>query len=334
MLGARPTEMAPRAQPQVQTCNSLDPLLSELSNTLVEIEYLVPSPSPDAVLVKRNAPAIAPPAIPYFCVPRNDKLMAYWTTVGERLFKIRHGMNIEGVARQLALFEPPIDPGLLVRAAAAGVDLGSVLNDMNAPLPSYRFQVMAQKATELVRGGQGAGRGPAVGHRETRRGGARAAAVDPGDRAPEAGARGAQATGQGSRRERDRSRTRETGHRGPARLLPEHRSDQPERAAQPGQAAVRARVAEPARRSRNWSRRSCPLIGDFDLGASGWGSSSGGQVAMGRHEHRHGGSGHGPCDELPRRPSTSSRPPMPRSKAASTAAGTSGNSRRSWPTWN
>jgi hypothetical protein len=36
-------------------------------------------------------------------------------------------MNIQGVVRQLPLFEPPIDPALLVQAAAAGIDLGSVL---------------------------------------------------------------------------------------------------------------------------------------------------------------------------------------------------------------
>src|SRR5262249_3158583 len=47
------------------------------------------------------------------------------------------------------LFEPPIDPALLVRAAAAGIDLNSVLNDLYAPLPRYRFNVMVQKATEL-----------------------------------------------------------------------------------------------------------------------------------------------------------------------------------------
>jgi len=58
-------------------------------------------------------------------------------------------MNIEGVVRQLPLFAPPIDPGLLVKAAAAGVDISSVLGDINTALPHYRFNVMAQKATEL-----------------------------------------------------------------------------------------------------------------------------------------------------------------------------------------
>ena len=94
-------------------------------------------------------PAILGPTL-FFCIPRNDKLLGYWDTVADRLFKIRHCLNIEGVARQLALFAPPIDPGLLVKAAAAGLDIGAVLNDLNAPLPQYRFQVLVQKANEFI----------------------------------------------------------------------------------------------------------------------------------------------------------------------------------------
>jgi hypothetical protein len=58
-------------------------------------------------------------------------------------------MNIEGVVRQLPLFEPPIDPALLVKAAAAGIDLNSVLNDIAAGTPYYRFRVTIQKAIEF-----------------------------------------------------------------------------------------------------------------------------------------------------------------------------------------
>ena len=86
----------------------------------------------------------------YFCLPKNDKLLGYWDTVADRLFKIRHCMNIEGVVRELPLFEPSIDPGLLVRAAAAGIDLNSVLNDLSAPLPYYRFNTLLGKALELT----------------------------------------------------------------------------------------------------------------------------------------------------------------------------------------
>ena len=85
----------------------------------------------------------------YFCIPGNEKLSEYWDTVEDRLFKIRHCMNIEGIERQLPLFEPPIDPALLVRATAAGLDIASVLLGLDAPLPLYRFNVMVQKALEL-----------------------------------------------------------------------------------------------------------------------------------------------------------------------------------------
>lgn len=85
----------------------------------------------------------------YFCVPRNDKLMSYWDTVADRLFKIRNSLNLQGIFRQLPLFEPPIDPALLARAAAAGLDIGAVVAGVNQPLPLVRFQLLAQKASEI-----------------------------------------------------------------------------------------------------------------------------------------------------------------------------------------
>jgi peptidoglycan hydrolase-like protein with peptidoglycan-binding domain len=149
ILGPRPIMMPPRAEPQVQTYNSLDPLLRQLANRFVPIEFLVPPPRPDGVVIPADHPPLLVPKMLYFCVPPNDKLLSYWDTVADRLFKIRHCMNIEGVVRQLALFEPPIDPALLVKAAAAGMDLSSALNDINAPAPRYRFNVIMRTASEL-----------------------------------------------------------------------------------------------------------------------------------------------------------------------------------------
>jgi hypothetical protein len=85
----------------------------------------------------------------YFCTPANPTLFAYYDTIADRLYKIRHCMNIEGQVEQLALFGPPIDPGLLIEAAAEGVDLSSVLGDMGAAVPHYRFGSMFAKALEL-----------------------------------------------------------------------------------------------------------------------------------------------------------------------------------------
>jgi len=149
ILGRRPESIPARAIPRVQTYNSLESKLDAFSDALVQIEEFV-SPSGGSGLVDPGAHTpVTLPAMMYFCVPKNDKLLGYWDTVGDRLFKIRHCRNIEGVERQLPLFEPPIDPGLLVRAAAAGVDLSSALNDTNVALPYYRFNVLAQKAGEL-----------------------------------------------------------------------------------------------------------------------------------------------------------------------------------------
>jgi len=58
-------------------------------------------------------------------------------------------MNIQGQVEQLPLFAAPIDPGLLVSAAAAGVDLSSVLGDIGAAVPHYRFTFMFSRAMEL-----------------------------------------------------------------------------------------------------------------------------------------------------------------------------------------
>ena len=58
-------------------------------------------------------------------------------------------MNIEGVVRPLALFDPPIDPGMLVKAAAAGIDIGSIVSGLNQPAgPVGRGRFIA-KALEL-----------------------------------------------------------------------------------------------------------------------------------------------------------------------------------------
>jgi hypothetical protein len=171
LLGDRPDALPPRSTPVATTFKDVRSSLdaSVLNNPLVHLENLIARPdsrtSPvtatamaanswtNLLLPKTNQPTATQDF--YFCIPPNDKLLSYWDTVTDRLFKIRHCMNIEGVVRQLPLFEPPIDPGMLVRARAAGIDLSSALADLSAPLPHYRFSVMLQKAysfNQTVRG--------------------------------------------------------------------------------------------------------------------------------------------------------------------------------------
>jgi hypothetical protein len=127
--------------------------LDTFGNALVEIESyipfdLTPHPPDTSDAAPLNILGSIGKAL-YFCVPRNDKLLTYWDTVADRLFKIRNSLNIQGIFRQLALFEPPIDPGLLAKAAAAGLDVGAIINGLNQPLPLVRFQLLVQKAAEI-----------------------------------------------------------------------------------------------------------------------------------------------------------------------------------------
>lgn len=86
----------------------------------------------------------------YFCIPQNPQLLALRATIDDRLFKLRHCQDINGVVQHLPLFEPPLDVGLLVAATAAGLSISSVLNDLDSPMPNYRFYYLLQKATEVV----------------------------------------------------------------------------------------------------------------------------------------------------------------------------------------
>ncbi len=86
----------------------------------------------------------------YFCVPQNQNLLAYWDTVADRLFKIRNSENIQGVVQQLPLFDPPLDPGMLVAATAAGIDVGSIVSGLNQPLGPVRSLPLIQKALEIA----------------------------------------------------------------------------------------------------------------------------------------------------------------------------------------
>ena len=145
ILGPRPKKIPPQARPPLESFNEMEDQLDSFSNALVQMENLVPV-MPGNTISDGNMP---PLPMLYFCIPQNEKLLGYWDTVADRLFKIRHCMNIEGVVRQLALFEPPIDPGLLVKAVAGGVDIGIALSDLSAPLPLYRFNMVLQKANEV-----------------------------------------------------------------------------------------------------------------------------------------------------------------------------------------
>ena len=153
LLGPRPQAVPKKGSIDTQTYAKLRKELKEFGAVLRDVEAdipfdLMPYPSDRESNDQLSALNDMGKAL-YFCVPRNDKLLGYWDTVADRLFKIRNSLNIQGIFRQLPLFEPPIDPALLARAAASGLDVGVILSGINQPLPMVRFQLLAQKAAEI-----------------------------------------------------------------------------------------------------------------------------------------------------------------------------------------
>lgn len=150
ILGPKPKVIPNKNGKSPKSYNQLKPGLDGFSNAVIQLENVVPA-VPDSS--SGSGPVVTPPlpAIEtfYFCLPVNEKLLGYWDLIGLRLFNLRNCLTIDGDPRSNALFDPPIDPALLVKAIASGVDLQDALNDMNAPLPYYRFSLILQKAKEF-----------------------------------------------------------------------------------------------------------------------------------------------------------------------------------------
>ncbi|MCL4553151.1 MAG: neuraminidase-like domain-containing protein [Candidatus Marsarchaeota archaeon] len=151
LLGDRPRSIPRDNQAPTLTYRSAAGKWDKFSSAWFELEANLVKPKPHGSGGSRDTGTHSLTSIGmlYFCVPGNEKLLSYWDKIENRLFNIRHCRNIEGVEQPVPPFQPAIDPGLLVRAVAAGLDISTVLSDMNAPLPYYRFNVLAQKASEL-----------------------------------------------------------------------------------------------------------------------------------------------------------------------------------------
>lgn len=151
ILGPRPEFVPKRGEIKAETYASLNGKWDDFGNALVALENVFPNSS-SSVSVSSNSTGPGLLGIGkalYFCIPSNEKLMEHWDTITDRLYKIRHCMDIDGMERHLALFSPPIDPAMLAGAKAQGISLGSILSDLSSPPPIYRFNYLLQKANEF-----------------------------------------------------------------------------------------------------------------------------------------------------------------------------------------
>jgi hypothetical protein len=145
-----PTAASPRNFRQLKQAG-----LDRMSDALVSLEAqfpfnLVAGPAADGASDEASRALFGIGRSLYFCVPQNQNLLAYWDTVADRLFKIRNSENIQGVVQQLPLFDPPLDPGMLVQATAAGIDVGSIVSGLNSKASPVRSLLLIGKALEIA----------------------------------------------------------------------------------------------------------------------------------------------------------------------------------------
>lgn len=143
LYGPPGQKISAEARKAPRTYNSLLLKWDAFSNAMVDFESAFP-------FVNLYDAQTSRPISRYFCVPDNPNLGVLRTTIDDRLYKIRHCQDINGNKIKLALFEPPIDPGALVRAAAEGISLSSFMQNDSGPMPNYRFRYLLQKAFEMA----------------------------------------------------------------------------------------------------------------------------------------------------------------------------------------
>lgn len=151
LLGEKPVDLGPcPTQPPAtfqDILDKYDDLPGGIPQFLIYLENVVPAS--DLVEPELDGKPFTD-IDPYFCVPENAKLLGYWDIIDDRLYKLRHCLDLDGKPLKLPLFAPPIDPLALVRAAAAGQS-SAVVNQQSQPaIPPYRFTTMVNHARTLI----------------------------------------------------------------------------------------------------------------------------------------------------------------------------------------
>jgi hypothetical protein len=155
ILGPRPQSIPKIAESKPLSYETLKPKLDAFNNAAVDVEPelgfdLFPPAAPAGETRPEHAAIESIGRGLYFCVPGNDKIDTYYSTIADRFWKIHTSRNLQGVFRQLPLFAPPIDPGMLARAVAAGVDISAISEGSAPGVAPVRFSVLLQKAIEMA----------------------------------------------------------------------------------------------------------------------------------------------------------------------------------------
>jgi hypothetical protein len=150
LLGDKPQLSGTCKQQETATFqNILDKYGEDIPEFLIQLENLINPSGSDLLLSGKPYNDVNS----YFCIGENKKFTEYWDTVEDRLFKIRHSMNIYGESRSLSLYEFPIDPMDLIKAFASSSGKNSsskVFSAASVKIPEYRFSLIINQAKNVT----------------------------------------------------------------------------------------------------------------------------------------------------------------------------------------
>lgn len=156
LFGPPPQVIQRPTKPSTRSYGDVKNILDDFSNASVDLELAFPFFTNPATRSHIAPGSTAMTGIlgmvrsKYFPIPPNPKVVELRVCIDDRLFKIRNNLDLAGNPQNLALFEPPIDPGSIVAAVASGNNgLGVFLSVQDGPMPNYRFVYHLQKAFEL-----------------------------------------------------------------------------------------------------------------------------------------------------------------------------------------
>ncbi|KAI9845918.1 MAG: hypothetical protein M1837_004454 [Sclerophora amabilis] len=161
LFGPAPREVPKLGRLSVLNFDQLKADIDEFSNAIVDMELDFPYSSEpcyrgsgpakpfSSSSTAKQSPFTGIIKSGYFAVPANGELMKLRKLIDNRFFNIRNSLDINGQAISYSLFDPPLDPGLLAEAEATGIPPSAILNDLDAPMPNYRFYYLLQRAFEM-----------------------------------------------------------------------------------------------------------------------------------------------------------------------------------------
>ncbi|WP_342227218.1 neuraminidase-like domain-containing protein [Rickettsiella endosymbiont of Rhagonycha lignosa] len=98
--------------------------------------------------VELPAPRTANSLTALFLPQLNEKLQAYWQTLAQRLYNLRHNLSIDGQPLSLSIYATPANPAALLSAAVTASQGGG--NLPKAVMPLYRFAIILENAKGAV----------------------------------------------------------------------------------------------------------------------------------------------------------------------------------------